>query len=422
MEGDRMNRLIFGTLALTCCALPALARAPAPAESLRSLPMHFDWHQEGPAEVCGKSCRTWISATGTITGDTPRDFDTFAKARDVRGATLVLDSEGGSTLGAMAFGRAVRSLNISTTVGRTTELPAAGGKDPRAQLSPRAECESMCTFVLLAGVKRSVPLEARVLVHQIWLGDRRNDATAAVYSAEDLVLVERDIGRLAIYTVEMGGGIELLDMALRIPPWEPMRLLTQDELRRMRLSTVDDPFDRASVAVATNSSPSTTGFDRIANVTERGWALVERSGSRALARRHPLTKEGEDIGRFDLIFSCADTNDAYNITYVERRSGLDQHALAPLKDVTIALGSGNATLKIVSSELSSKPTELASVARGTVAATLVRSFADASNRSLTVFTSSNPDTQTAIRVGNTGVADGFPQFAAGCGKKTAAAN
>ena len=123
-----MIRLIFGTLALACCTLPALARAPAPAESLRSLPMHFDWRHEGPAEACGKSCRTWISATGTITADTPRDFDTFAKGRDVRGATLALDSEGGSTLGAMAFGRTIRSLNISTTVGRSIELPAADGK------------------------------------------------------------------------------------------------------------------------------------------------------------------------------------------------------------------------------------------------------------------------------------------------------
>ena len=281
----------------------------------------------------------------------------------------------GSTLGAMALGRTIRSLNMSTTVGRTTELPATEGKEPRAQLSPRAECKSMCTFVLLAGVKRSVPHDARVLVHQIWLGDRRNDATAAVYSAEDLVLVERDIGRLAVYTVEMGGGIELLDLALRIPPWEPMRLLTQDELRRMRLSTVDDPFDRAVVVAATNSAPTGTGFERILEPTERGWALVERSGSRALARRHPLTREGEDIGRFDLIFSCANTSNVYNVTYIERRGGHDQHALAPLKDVTLTLGSGNAALKIASSELSSRPVELASVARGTVAAALVRSFA-----------------------------------------------
>ena len=43
------------------------------------------------------------------------------------------------------------------------------------------------------------------MVHQIWLGDRRDDPTAANYSAEDLVVVQRDIGRLAQYTVEMGG-------------------------------------------------------------------------------------------------------------------------------------------------------------------------------------------------------------------------
>jgi len=51
----------------------------------------------------------------------------------------------------------------------------------------------MCTFVLLGGVQRYVPSDARVLVHQIWLGDRREDAVAANYTAEDLVVVQRDI-------------------------------------------------------------------------------------------------------------------------------------------------------------------------------------------------------------------------------------
>ena len=95
----------------------------------------------------------------------------------------------------------------------------------------------MCAFVLLAGVHRTVPPEARVMVHQIWLGDRRDDPTAANYSAEDLVLVQRDIGRLAQYTAEMGGSIELLDLALRIPPWEPMHALTRDEMQRMHVAT-----------------------------------------------------------------------------------------------------------------------------------------------------------------------------------------
>src|SRR6202007_3437831 len=108
---------------------------------------------------------------------------------------------------------------------------------PRAKLTPRADCESMCAFVLVAGVHRSVPAQARVMVHQIWLGDRREDPTAASYSAEDLVLVQRDIGRLAQYTAEMGASVDLLDLALRIPPWEPMHALTRDELKRTNLKT-----------------------------------------------------------------------------------------------------------------------------------------------------------------------------------------
>ena len=150
---------------------------------------------------------------------------------------MVLDSDGGSVHGAIALGRDIRRLGLDTTVGRIIDLDGAEQDAPRGKFSPRADCESMCAFVLLGGVHRTVPREARVMVHQIWLGDRRDDPTAANYSAEDLVLVQRDIGRLAQYTVDMGGSIELLDLALRIPPWEPMHALTPDETRRTRLAT-----------------------------------------------------------------------------------------------------------------------------------------------------------------------------------------
>ena len=200
--------------------------------------MQFELRQEGPSEACKPNCRTWVSATGAITADTPRDFEAFAKTRNIRGATLVLDSDGGSVLGALALGRAVRKLGMMTTVGKTVESAAsANGETARADSRRNAYCESMCAFVLLAGVERHVPAEARVLVHQIWLGDRRDDPTAANYSAEDLVLVQRDIGRLAQYTVEMGGAIDLLEIALKIPPWEPMRLLSREELRGMKIIT-----------------------------------------------------------------------------------------------------------------------------------------------------------------------------------------
>jgi hypothetical protein len=91
-----------------------------------------------------------------------------------------------------------------TTIGRTTALARAGNGERRATLSPEGSCESMCAFLLLAGARRYVPPEAHVLVHQIWLGKKRKQALESNYSAEELNIVQRDIGRLVQYTMEMG--------------------------------------------------------------------------------------------------------------------------------------------------------------------------------------------------------------------------
>lgn len=224
--------------------------------------MRFEWRLEGPAEQCGAHCRTWISATGVITEETARAFETFARANNVRGTTLVLDSEGGSVISAMALGRTIRSYDMTTTVGRTTLLPADGSGVTRATISPTASCESMCAFILLAGTRRYVPAEARVLVHQIWLGAKSKRARDTGYTADELHLVQRDVGKLVRYTAEMGGSMEMIETALRVPPWEPMHRLNIDELRRMNITTVDYLFAQdqpaAPVAVATPNANATS--------------------------------------------------------------------------------------------------------------------------------------------------------------------
>jgi hypothetical protein len=218
---------------------------PARADDNAAGPMRFEWRREGPAQMCGSACRTWISATGYVTSDTPREFETFARRSDVRGAVLVLDSDGGSVLGTLALGRAVRGLDMVTTVGRTRSLPPGPDGVRYAALAPDSHCESMCAFLLLAGSRRYVPPQAQVLVHQIWLGKKRKTALESSYSAEELNVVQRDIGRLAQYTVEMGGDIELLERALQVPPWEPLYRLSAAEVDRMRLSTVEGLFIEA---------------------------------------------------------------------------------------------------------------------------------------------------------------------------------
>ena len=386
----------------------------------RVLPMHFELRTQGPAESCGTNCKLFIAASGAITADTPRNFLLFAQNRDLTGATVVIDSDGGSVLGAIALGREIRNLKLATTVGHIVDLPVEGQDEPRATLSPNADCESMCAFVLLGGVRRSVPLDARVMVHQIWLGDRREDPTAASYSAEDLVLVQRDIGRLAQYAADMGASADLLDLALRIPPWEPMHAMTREELRRSRLTTEDVDAPAAATVAMSAPAPTAQPISRMANslragpISEQRWALVDNSGVATLARRHPLTVEGEDIGSFDLVVACVAGGEGYEVSYIERRHGGDQAQLPDaLGKISLRVGGNAAELKVVSSERRSGPDELVTYASGRVPAALIGAFAAVGNHSLVVKTES-AHVVTGIRLGNTGAAKNLPRLSANC--------
>ena len=116
-----MKRYLAAALA---CAFVFVSTGEQPAARADKPPsMRFEWRIEGPAEQCAPHCRTWISATGVITEETARVFEAFARDNEVRGAKLVLDSEGGSVLSALALGRAIRKYDMTTTVGRTRLLP-----------------------------------------------------------------------------------------------------------------------------------------------------------------------------------------------------------------------------------------------------------------------------------------------------------
>jgi hypothetical protein len=255
----------------------------------RKMPMKFSW------VACQPNCRGWISAVGLVTADTPGDFDEFARGRQLGGATIVLDSSGGSVNDSIALGRRWRNLGALTTVGTSVQTNTA--RSFPAGVAPIAYCESMCVFLLLSGETRYVPESAHVRVHQIWIGDRADDAKAATYSADDLMIVERDIGRLAKYTFDMGGAGDLLSLSLNVPPWEDLHELSREELRLTNLVTTDmvaepgrpnaaavveltpkpvqDRFASSAVATETNPEP--------ARSTKTAEAMGPTSGVRAAA-------------------------------------------------------------------------------------------------------------------------------------------
>ncbi|MGM4958174.1 hypothetical protein ACT4MK_23280 [Bradyrhizobium barranii] len=233
---DRRGWLLLGAAALGAALFGAVATTGTTAHAgaaleERKLPMKFNW------VACDPNCRGWISAVGIITADTPRDFEEFSRGRQLGGATVVLDSSGGSVNDAITLGRRFRNLGLSTTVGISVQNRS--GQSARPAVAPEAYCESMCVFLLLAGKKRYVPEAAHVRVHQIWMGDRADDAKAASYSAQDLMIVERDIGRLAKYTFDMGGAGDLLSLALSVPPWEDLHELDAGELKLTNLVTTN---------------------------------------------------------------------------------------------------------------------------------------------------------------------------------------
>jgi hypothetical protein len=257
------------------------AQAGAALEE-RKAPMKFSWVD------CQPNCRGWISAVGIVTTDTPKDFDDFARGRRLGGATLVLDSSGGSVNDSITLGRRFRSLGIMTTVGISVVTHTPQGD--HGSVAPEAYCESMCVYLLLSGTSRYVPKAAHVRVHQIWMGDRADDAKAASYTAQDLTIVERDIGRLAKYTFDMGGGGDLLSLSLSVPPWEDLHELTPAELRLTNLVTTDQiadvlPVPDLSGAVATLKSKPVQ--NRIAGATTDGQASAKSSTRTAEATAAP---------------------------------------------------------------------------------------------------------------------------------------
>jgi hypothetical protein len=264
---------LIGVTAL-CLALPGAvttsgnsAKASGTLEE-RKLPMRFNWVD------CKPDCKGWISAVGIVTADSPRDFDEFSRGRDLAGATVVLDSSGGSVNDSITLGRRFRKLGVLTTVG----VSLRGDDARRADVTPEAYCESMCVFLLLAGKARYVPEAAHVRVHQIWMGDRADDAKAASYTAQDLSIVERDIGRLAKYTFDMGGTGDLLSLSLSVPPWEDLHRLSPAELRLTNLTTTDaiaDVLPRDNPVPMAEAKPAKTVQDRFVSAPLDGDAQAQ---------------------------------------------------------------------------------------------------------------------------------------------------
>ena len=98
-QPQQLTRVI-GAFAL-CAALSCPTSAPAQGATVLPQQMRFDWAREGPANECKQNCREWVSASGTITKETPQQFGAVGDdivGRDCGNRQAELDEEGGDEL------------------------------------------------------------------------------------------------------------------------------------------------------------------------------------------------------------------------------------------------------------------------------------------------------------------------------------
>lgn len=203
-----LRNIVFGVLALLACCGPARAEI-----TLRRLAI------DGTPPI--------ILVKGEFGRfDSP---DVLAREVAASGAKLVtFDSNGGNVLAAIAYGRRIRSLGLSTF-----QLRAA-------------QCASACTLAFVGGVVRQAEPGA-IGVHQTSFSPGTDiDGQAAVAAVQSMT------AQIMTYLIEMDVDPKLLQLSLSVPS-DDMRYLTASEMQTYGVtsgSLKDLPGNLASASAA----------------------------------------------------------------------------------------------------------------------------------------------------------------------------
>jgi len=228
---------------LLAALLPAfaLAQAPPPAESSPKKPMTFRLVTSDPDAPPENQTR-WIAASGALMPETGQAFEAFARANAIDGLTIWFDSAGGSILGGIRLGDALRKANARVAIGRSTpvgEQKDSGERPPRHQLLPgRGICYSSCAYAFLGGRTRLIHPGAGYGVHMFWPGDQLDGILSRSYRYADIERAQRISANLAAYIQRVGGDLQLLQIASATPPRGAIRRLTPREIVTLKVAAL----------------------------------------------------------------------------------------------------------------------------------------------------------------------------------------
>lgn len=152
----------FLALALSLLVRPA-ASQDRPATAPAPEPMRIVLVRSAEAG-CEPNCHEWLAAQGAITNETLDELRRALAAVNGRKPPLLVYSTGGTVEVAIAMGELIRQHGLDVAVARTVfsqREPARGTIDEKSPL-----CVSACTLAIAGGVRRIIPPQSRIGVHQ----------------------------------------------------------------------------------------------------------------------------------------------------------------------------------------------------------------------------------------------------------------
>ena len=164
-------------------------------------------------EVCLEGmtprCQNMVLAEGPIVKSTPAEFKEWS--RNIPSNTwIALTSPGGSVVGGLQLGQAIRMGGFNTTIGNTDHSTN--------------NCLSACAYAFLGGITRYLPAQAKYGLHQY-------RAIEKEITADEAQKLNAIMGK---YVDAMGVDRRVLDYA-QLTSSDKMTVLSQTEAKRLRV-------------------------------------------------------------------------------------------------------------------------------------------------------------------------------------------
>ena len=220
-------RLIYASL-----VVPFLILQAGPAHAVE--PMSFSITPVGAVNgICGRKCAEVISAEGEINNDTADTFLSFLSTHVQDQAlrpVILLESPGGTVVGAMQLGMLFRKIGAAVIVAQAV----GDAQSEQVRVAPGL-CMSACVYAFIGGKKRVVPSVSKLGIHRMVINESVHSlfggtTQTQTFGTEDIV------SALADYTRMMGVDPSMIAYAEQVAP-ESIHIVTARQIARWRLGS-----------------------------------------------------------------------------------------------------------------------------------------------------------------------------------------